>query len=162
MRNNWKFEKYPSYKRNKMQISRTFGTASLFLLLPGEPSAIAKLTGIIFVPRDASYTARIGILAIRVYVWVDVHVTGNLRVWVGACVCVSSHSSVDVPGCLVGRYDGYTTAAGSMVMHTFTWHRLLLSSCLVSRLPSRPSHSHSVSSWITTCTNTVKVYNVSF
>lgn len=49
-----------------------------------------------------------------------------------ACVCVSSHSSVDAPGCLVGRYDGYTTAAGSMVMHTFTWHRLLLSSCLLS------------------------------
>lgn len=50
---------------------------------------------------------------------------------------------MDAPDCLVGRYDGYTTA-GSAVMHTFTViisRGTVCSSCLVSSRFSRPRSS---------------------
>lgn len=69
-----------------------------------------------------------------------VHVTSNLRLRVWVDARVREQSSMDAPDCLVGRYDGYTTA-GSTVMHTFTViisRGTVCTSCLVLSRFSRP------------------------
>lgn len=59
-------------------------------------------------------TARIGILVpLRVYACMPCTSRAIYAcVYRWSRVCVSSQSSMDAPDCLVGRYDGYTTAVG--------------------------------------------------
>lgn len=106
MQNNWEFEKYALCKRNKTRISGIFGTGSLFLLLPGEPSAIAKLTGIIFVPRCKLHSPH--------------------RYISNPCVCVYGYTSrvrlcVYVRGCVRVREQSFERRCARLSCGSIRW-----------------------------------------